>query len=250
MPFKVLLLPQDRLQNILVTTKLCLMLILILAHPRPTLLHVPGEFVAVMNGVDFRTRHNDCKFKMAANTKDFNKVQDVPFPDVPPAVKNKRTIQEQIDEMRLWFKAFKDQDHSVRDYRKYFKPNLCYLEGGWTLNSKTLDEPFQSDRHQLDASSWFDLQEKIRWTSYAGSKSNLENFAFLPTMMYNITEGIPQYAQWNYRILCHPLKQDVPTSYLKVQDDLSTRLRRKYRWDKIEGTRSARFKINEFGTER
>ncbi|RUS70404.1 hypothetical protein EGW08_021832 [Elysia chlorotica] len=187
---------------------------------------------------------------MAADTKEFNKVVDIPFPEVPPTVKSKHTVQEQIDEMRLWFKAFKEQDHSVRDYRKYFKPNLCYLEGGWTLNAKTLDEPFQSDRHQLDATSWFDLQEKIRWTSYAGSKSNLENFAFLPTMMYNITDGLPQYAQWNYRILCHPLKQDVPTSYLKVQDDLSTRMRRKYRWDKIESQRSARYKINEFGTER
>ncbi|GFO42564.1 hypothetical protein PoB_006906900 [Plakobranchus ocellatus] len=210
-----------------------------------------GEFVAVMNGVDFRTRHNDYKFKMPSRTsKNFNSVEDVPFPEVPPAVKNKRTVQEQIDEMRLWFKAFKEQDYSVRDYRKYFKPNLCYLEGGWTLNSKTLDEPFESDRHHLDATSWFDLQEKIRWTSYAGSKSNLENFAFLPTVMYNITDGIPQYAQWNYRIVCHPLKQDVPTSYLKVQDDLSTRLRRKYRWDKMENQRAARFKINEFGTER
>ena len=63
----------------------------------------------------------------------------------------------------------------MRDYRKYFKPNLCYLEGGWTLNSKTLDEPFQSDRHQLDASSWFDLQEKVRW-KLSNSKINVKKF--------------------------------------------------------------------------
>ncbi|GFO42572.1 hypothetical protein PoB_006907700 [Plakobranchus ocellatus] len=209
-----------------------------------------GEFVAVMNGVDFRTRHNDFKFKMPSTTsKKFDSAELIQFPEVPPEVTNKTTLDEQIDEMRLWFKAFKDQDHSVRDYRKYFKPNLCYLEGSWTLD-KDLVEPFESDRHQLDASSWFDLQEKIRWTAYAGSKSNLENFAFLPTMMYNITDGIPQYAQWNYRIMCHPVSRDVPTSYFKVQDDFSTRMSRKFRWDQVEKDRAARFKINEFGTDR
>ena len=57
---------------------------------------------------------------------------------------------------------------------------------------------------------------QIRFTSYGGSKSNLENFAYLPTMMYNITDGIPQFAQWNYRILCHPVKQHVPTHYMEV----------------------------------
>ena len=29
----------------------------------------PGEFVAVMNGVEFRTRHNDYKFKKAINVQ-------------------------------------------------------------------------------------------------------------------------------------------------------------------------------------
>jgi len=215
-----------------------------------------GEFVAVLNGVEFRTRHNDYKLRSSStSSNNFNAIEDVKFPDVPPQVKNKKTVQEQIDEMRLWFKAFHDQDDSVRDFKKYFKPNLCYLEGAWTLNTKTLNEPFQSDRHHIDATSWFDLQEKIRFTSYGGSKSNLENFAYLPTTMYNITDGIPQFAQWNYRILCHPVKQHVPTGYFQVQDDLSYRLARKMRWDSdkyqdIEKSRAARYKLNEFGTDR
>lgn len=209
-----------------------------------------GEFIAVMNGVEFRTRHNDYKFRQATSGSKFDEVKDIPFPDVPPAVLNKTTLQGQIDEMRLWFKAFHEQNHTVRDYRQYFKPNLCYLEGAWTLNAKTLSEPFQSDRHHLDASSWFDLQEKIRFTSYGGSKSNLENFAYLPTTMYNITAGVPQFAQWNYRILCHPLKQDVPTSYMVMQDDLGIRLARKIRWNKLAETRAARFKLNEYGVDR
>ena len=68
--------------------------------------------------------------------------------------------------MREWFKAFKNQDHSVRDYRKYFKPVLCILEGGWTMSSDKIEESFDSDRHRLDAESWLDLQEKIRWKNY------------------------------------------------------------------------------------
>ena len=65
--------------------------------------------------------------------------------------------------MREWFKAWRDQDHSTRDYRKYFKPVLCYLEGAWTRPGNSIDEPFHSDRHFVDAKNWFDLQEKFRY---------------------------------------------------------------------------------------
>jgi len=210
-----------------------------------------GEFVGVLNGVEFRTRHNDYKLrKPSHNHRTYDEVEDIRFPHVPGRVTHKTNITAQVLEMREWFKAFKEQNYHHRDYRNYFKANLCYLEGAWTLNAKTLNEPFQSDRHHIDATSWFDLQEKIRFTSYAGSKSNLENFAYLPTIMYNVTDGIPQFAQWNYRILCHPLKQQVPTGYFKLQDDLSARLAHKYTWDKMAERRAARFKINEYGTDR
>ena len=63
--------------------------------------------------------------------------------------------------MREWFKAWKASNTTHRDYRKYFRPVLCYLEGAWT-NDLDLDEPFDSDRHQLEAESWFELQEQIR----------------------------------------------------------------------------------------
>ena len=125
-----------------------------------------GEYIAVMNGVEFRTRHNDYRLFMPHRTsKDYHKYEPIAFPDVPEAVTVNKTVSEQIVEMREWFKAWRDQDHSKRDYRKYFKPVLCYLEGAWT-NGDTkgdIDEPFPSDRHFVDAKNWFDLQEKIRW---------------------------------------------------------------------------------------
>ena len=68
----------------------------------------------------------------------------------------------------MYLPAFKNQDHSVRDYRKYFKPVLCYMEGGWTTNTHTIEEPFFSDRHQLEASSWFDLQDKVHTSGSRG----------------------------------------------------------------------------------
>lgn len=81
-----------------------------------------GELVVVLNGVEFRTRHNDYKmFMPSRSSKDYSVTEPVPFPAVPPAVLNKKTIDEQIAELKEWFKAWQKSDHSVRDYRKYFQ---------------------------------------------------------------------------------------------------------------------------------
>ena len=137
----------------------------------------------------------------------------------------------------------------MRNYRKYFKPVLCYLEGAWTISEK-LEESFFSDRHFLDASSWFDMQEKVRYTSYTGGKSNKENFSYLPTTIMNMINGtLPQIAQWNYRILCHPLKRDVPLNRFRVVDDLMARMANKKTLKEHERTRAARFTVNPSDTE-
>ena len=56
----------------------------------------PGEFIAVMNGVEFRTRHNDYKFRQPAHSKDFEAIEEIPFPAVPPEVLSKNTLQVRI----------------------------------------------------------------------------------------------------------------------------------------------------------
>ena len=54
---------------------------------------------------------------------------------------------------------------------------------------------------------------KIRYTSSTGRKSIQENYAYLPTTISDVDEhGNIVYAQWNYQILCHPLKRHVPLS--------------------------------------
>ncbi|CAH1788966.1 unnamed protein product [Owenia fusiformis] len=204
-----------------------------------------GEFSAVLNGVEFRTRHNDYRLYMPSETSSkFHEVQDVPFPDVPQAVLDQPTVDGQILEMREWFRAWKDQDHSVRDYRQHFKPALCYLEGAWLDPEESLESYF-SDRHFLDASSWFDLQEKIRYTSYTGSKSAQENLAFLPVTIMGINNATsPEFAQWNYRIMCHPVKKEIKLDRFRLVDDFMFRMKRNSPIDKFENTRSARFRLN------
>ncbi|XP_032234276.2 uncharacterized protein LOC116616310 [Nematostella vectensis] len=211
-----------------------------------------GEFVGVLNGVEFRTRHNDYRLYMPhRSSNEWHATEPIPFPEVPPEVLSKANITEQITEMREWFKAWRDQNHTVRDYRKYFKPVLCYLEGAWTTaDPGKIEEPFESDRHFVNAANWFDLQEKIRFTSYTGRKDNLENFSFLPTTIMNVTEdGRPIFAQWNYRILCHPLSRDIPLNRFRVVDELGVRLTGKRSYNQHSKTRSARFQLNPFDTD-
>ena len=105
-------------------------------------------------------------------------------------------------------------------------------------------------RHAIDATSWTDLQEKIRFTSYTGRKDIKENYAFLPTTIMNITEdGTPTYAQWNYRILCHPLKRDLPLNRFRVVDELHSRVPVMKTLDRFAETRAARFQLNPMDTD-
>ncbi|XP_074660708.1 uncharacterized protein LOC141913148 [Tubulanus polymorphus] len=209
-----------------------------------------GEFVAVLNGVEFRTRHNDYKLVKPAsvapgmNRTAYNQVEEIPFPDVPKTVTEKDTIEEQIQEMREYFKAFDQQDETHRNYTDYFKPLLCFLEGGWTVSDEgTIEESFDSDRHHLDASSWLDLQEKVRYSSYTGRKDRFENFAYLPTTITKVVNGVPILAQWNYRIVCHPLKNYLSTKRLVLVDDLDVRMANKHDIKQYEMSRAARYKL-------
>ena len=212
-----------------------------------------GEIVVVLNGVEFRTRHNDYRlYQPSSSSQEYHKLEDIEFPKVPPEVNNKPTLAEKIQEMREWFKAWRDQNDTVRDYKKYFQPILCYLEGAWTTKTgETIDEPFFSDRHFVDAKSWFELQERFRFTSYTGTKHRNENLPFLPTTIFGfVNDTVPLLAQWNYRILCHKLKQHVPTSKFLLQDDLSTRMRYKTTIHRHLHSRAARFTLNHNDQDR
>ena len=211
-----------------------------------------GELNVVLNGVEFATRHNDYAMSMPSTTsKKYMGLQEIPYPEVPPEVTNKDTLKEQTDELREWFRAFKEQDHSVRDYRKYFKPTLCYMEGYWTTAVDKLDESFPSDRHFMDAATWFEMQEKVRFASASGRKSNSENYSFLPTTILEVANGTtPVYGQWNYRIACHPLKNDLPLNRLRLSNEMHARMFKKNPMDKHLLTRAARFEVNPVNSDK
>ena len=183
-----------------------------------------GEFSAVLNGVDFRTRHNDYELYMPVNVKKpKNCVKPIEFPPVPPSVLKKRTVEQQTMEMLKYFRAWKTQNVKLRDYRPYFKPVLCYLEGYWTTETEHLVEPSNSSRHSLDATTWDHMHSRIQYTAYTGTKSILENFSFCPTKIVKLVDNPkPVFAQWTYRILCHPLKKDLPfNKFQMVSPDMA-----------------------------
>ena len=91
-------------------------------------------------------------------------------------------VTDQIEEMQEWFRAFKEQNKSHRNYTQYFKPVLCYLEGTWIKgDNDTLEEPFESDRHWFHTDSWKQLQDRYRYMANSGRKDTAENGAHLPS---------------------------------------------------------------------
>ena len=80
-----------------------------------------GEIIAVLNGVHFKTRHNDYLVVRRGDTPtSFSATVPIPYPDMPPSVLAKSSVLEQIQEMRRYFEAFAKQDDSIRDYKPYF----------------------------------------------------------------------------------------------------------------------------------
>ncbi|XP_013381901.1 uncharacterized protein LOC106152737 [Lingula anatina] len=208
------------------------------AYPRPPQRNLFSLFgmSAVLNGVEFPIRTLSDQLKMPSRTsKAFHAKELVPLGVVPPQVLAKKTVPEQIAEMKEWFKAWRDQNYKVRDYRKYFKPVLCYLEGKWLKSQGTDKLPYSQ---MLIAQQW-----TSRYQAYSGALPQ-ERVTFKPTSIIDFENGKPAFAKWDYRVLCHPVNQDIHTSTFRVVDDLAERTPR--RWDLNRFARStlAKFQLN------
>lgn len=203
-----------------------------------------GEVNVVLNGVEFRTRHNDYSLVMPNHhSNGYHVTEKIPYPQVPPSVLAKTTVTEQIAEMKEYFRAFRLQNSTIRNYGNFFKPVLCYLEGNWEWNTNHLHEPFHSETHHLDAESYDALVDKVRLNSYTGMSDQHQNVAYLPKKIMDIDEnGNPRYAQWNYRILCNPLNH-VDLKVFKPIDDIAFRMSRKYNMSTYTRTDEARFTV-------
>ena len=213
-----------------------------------------GELVAVLNGVEFQTRHNDFRLKMKSTTTTGFAAEpvEIPYPSVPPEVLAQPTVEAQVTEMREWIRAFYEQKTSIRNYVGYFPAVICYLEGAWFYsNLSDIVEGSFSDRHQLEARSWRELRGQADFCAKTGHKNEGENVATMPHTIVGVGEdGKPIQAQWNYRILCHPISYNVPTNRFVLADDLKARAKNPWPVKRtlagIATTRAARFKLKLF----
>eukprot|EP01084_Bolivina_argentea_P289262 496666_1 len=208
-----------------------------------------GELQVVMNGVEFQTRHNDYLLYMPSTTSsEYGASEEISLPDIPLEILNKNTVEEQVIEMQEWFRAFKTQNISHRNYTAYFKPILCYLEGTWVMDDDILEEPFDSDRHEIDAATWRELHDKIRYLANSGRKDPRENLAHLPSSIRNLYNNTyPIISNWEYRILCSPLKNDITTRRFKISSDLHIQLLGSPETrSELYYSRRARFEINKW----
>ena len=209
-----------------------------------------GELHGVLNGVEFWTRHNDYSLRMPSRSSSaWHATEPLPRPPVPPSVAAAPNVSAQIAEMREYFRAWAEQDESIRPYKEYFRPALCYLEGAWLVDD-AFNEPFSSDRHAVEASSWAELYDKARLHMATGWKNAGENIPWLPSRVWSLRDGVqPQMARWSYRILCAPLRGDVPLARFRLAPDLGTQLMYQYpqtRPGLAAGSRAARFMLNGY----
>jgi len=97
--------------------------------------------------------------------------------------------------MQAYFKAWALNDITIRDYRSYFIPTLCVLEGAWIRDSSAIDEPFASDRHYIDAATWQELNDMTRFLLNSGRKNNLENLPYLPSAIRDMENREAMFAK-------------------------------------------------------
>ena len=208
-----------------------------------------GELTVVMNGVEFRTRHLDyILHQPSTNVSGIHESVPITFPDIPPEVTNQSNVDAQITEMREWFKAWRDQNYSVRDYRKYFRPVLCYMEGAWYYPSGPVDIS-PSDRHTINSDTHIHALRQFKYTADSGRKGGTENIAFMPRNLNRVVNGTPEYAQWNYRSLCQPLADDLPLNRFRVIDELAPRMRYRDTFGEHKASMRARFQLNPRHTD-
>ena len=205
-----------------------------------------GELDVNMNGVAFRTRHNDYNIQSKSKTSgDYGAVDDIEFPDVPPEVLKKKTLDDQVTEMKEWFKAFRDRNSKDRDYFKYFTPVLCYMEGAWTLqDDDIIEDQLHGKKFKQSAASFRELQMENIFDSESGHMDFNENFAYLPTRLFRVNNK-PLISQWNYRILCHKLDyKEIDTNNFKIIDDFHIRFKDNNSLFEDEITKLARFRLS------
>ena len=149
----------------------------------------------------------------------------VPPPPVPADTMT-GTVSDRIEAMTNYLKDFKNQkaENAADDYTKFFKPVLCYLEGVWEKD--TLDrEAFKASNHKKASEKWIAEHERLLFLRASGRTLIDDDTVLVPTAFRNALNGTdPELASWKFRVLCHPLDNDLPTSRFHAAVDQLTAL--------------------------
>ena len=192
-----------------------------------------NEFV--MNGLEVKLQGTKYHMRMPSrNSKTWHAVEDIPFPDVPPSVRNKNNVTEQIHEMYEYFKAWTHQDKKIRsDFEEYFRPVLCYLEGYWLKNTwGSIDGKMRDLITKRKLEYMTNLQV-----------SAIQHYHPVNIMQYNTT---PKFGHFETRILCHPVKTNLQLKQFYPVDDVATRLRFKQTYNDYTRSNKARFRTESW----
>lgn len=77
------------------------------------------------------------------------------------------------------------------------------------------------------AKTYGQLFEKIEFLNQGGFKDKDENYAALPSkIIFNYKENKFEQVQYQYRILCEPIDEDIPLNRLKVRSDLAEQMKK------------------------
>ena len=208
-----------------------------------------GDINVVLNGVEFTTRRLDYEIlQPSSNSTEYMETEPISFPDVPEAVSSQETEKLQALEMREWFKAFNEQNYTHRDYRPYFQPVLCYLEGTWTKCQKgdAFYEPkFSGVAAATDAASWEQLYNNVRYIAASGSQADKHLYPSLPQSIHRLENDHREVtAQWNYRVACHKISKYIPRNRFRILDDLSVRMSNQFEPDDLKLDRGTHYRLN------
>lgn len=101
-------------------------------HPEQKDVLGVGHFSAVLNGVDFRSSQQTYRMEQPSYTGGYDATTSVEFPNVPPSIEKLTSVNQQITEMRNWFRDFQNGvTTKQRNIKGHFKPFLSIIEGAF-----------------------------------------------------------------------------------------------------------------------
>ena len=111
-----------------------------------------------------------------------------------------------------------------------------------------MDEPFESDLAEFGPTTWEQLNDKMRFMVNSGRKSIKEDLGHLPSSIRNLEDDVyPTISNWEYRIVCHPLNEDLPLSRFRVSNDLNVQLfNSPLTREELYYSKRARFDLNKY----